>query len=124
MKNKLEKNDVVKLKEGNYYKIVNCLNFYFLAGNIISDEQKKRYISLESLYEDIKDKIIEISKNPKPVFVNIKTQARFDTVMYFTENTTNEEITEFITKNANKIEHTIVEPIDNTNTIDFIDFNS
>lgn len=124
MKNKLEKNDVVKLKDGNYYKIVNCLNFYFLAGNIISDEQKKRYISLESLYEDIKDKIIEISKNPKPVFVNIKTQARFDTVMYFTENTTNEEITEFITKNANKIEHTIVEPIDNTNTIDFIDFNS
>lgn len=123
MKNKLEKNDVVKLKDGNYYKIVNCLNFYFLAGNIISDEQKKRYISLESLYEDIKDKIIEISKNPKPVFVNIKTQACFDTVMYFTENTTNEEITEFITKNANRIEHTIVEPIDNTNTIDFIDFN-
>ena len=124
MKNKLEKNDVVKLKDGNYYKIVNCLNFYFLSGNIISDEQKKRYISLESSHEDIKDKIIEISKDPKPVFVNIKTQARFDTVMYFTENTTNEEITEFITKNANKIEHTIVEPIDNTNTIDFIDFNS
>ena len=124
MKNKLEKNDVVKLKDGNYYKIVNCLNFYFLSGNIISDEQKKRYISLESLYEDIKDKIIEISKKPKPIFVNIKTQARFDTIMYFTENTTNEEITEFITKNANEIEHTMVEPIDNTNTIDFIDFNS
>lgn len=124
MKNKLEKDYVVKLKNGNYYKIVNCLNFYFLSGNIISDEQRKRYISLEDLYEDIKDEIVEISKDPKPVFVNIKTQACFDTVMYFTENTTNEEITEFITKNANKIEHTIVEPIDNTNTIDFIDFNS